>query len=39
MENHMQKTTPYLCFNAQAEEAVHFYLSIFNNSKIVTTPH
>src|SRR3990172_3871200 len=31
----MQKITPYLWFDKQAEEAANFYVSIFNNSKIV----
>jgi predicted 3-demethylubiquinone-9 3-methyltransferase (glyoxalase superfamily) len=31
----MQKITPYLWFNDQAEEAMNFYTSIFKNSKIV----
>ena len=30
----MQKITPFLWFDAQAEEAARFYVSIFNNSKI-----
>jgi predicted 3-demethylubiquinone-9 3-methyltransferase (glyoxalase superfamily) len=30
----MQKITPFLWFDDQAEEAVKFYVSIFNNSKI-----
>ena len=30
----MQKITPFLWFNYQAEEAVKFYTSIFRNSKI-----
>ena len=30
----MQKITPFLWFNNQAEEAVKFYTSIFRNSKI-----
>jgi predicted 3-demethylubiquinone-9 3-methyltransferase (glyoxalase superfamily) len=30
----MQKITPFLWFNDQAEEAVKFYTSIFKNSKI-----
>ena len=30
----MQKITPFLWFDDQAEEAVKFYTSIFNNSKI-----
>lgn len=29
----MQKITPYLWFDDQAEEAMNFYTSIFNNSK------
>jgi predicted 3-demethylubiquinone-9 3-methyltransferase (glyoxalase superfamily) len=32
----MQKITPFLWFNDQAEEAVTFYTSIFKNSKIGT---
>lgn len=31
----MQKITPYLWFEDQAEEAVNFYTSIFKNSKIL----
>jgi predicted 3-demethylubiquinone-9 3-methyltransferase (glyoxalase superfamily) len=30
----MQKITPFLCFDNNAEEAVNFYISIFKNSKI-----
>jgi len=30
----MQKITPYLWFDDNAEEAVNFYVSIFKNSKI-----
>ena len=30
----MQKITPFLWFDNQAEEAVNFYTSIFKNSKI-----
>jgi predicted 3-demethylubiquinone-9 3-methyltransferase (glyoxalase superfamily) len=30
----MQKITPFLWFNGQAEEAMNFYTSIFENSKI-----
>ncbi len=30
----MQKITPYLWFDGKAEEAVNFYVSLFNNSKI-----
>ncbi len=35
----MQKITPFLWFDSQAEEAVRFYTSIFNNSKIVSITH
>ena len=31
----MQKITPCLWFDNQAEEAVNFYVSIFKNSKIL----
>ena len=31
----MQKITPFLWFDDQAEEAMHFYVSIFKNSKIL----
>lgn len=31
----MPKITPFLWFDGQAEEAAHFYTSIFENSKIV----
>ncbi len=32
----MQKITPFLWFDNQAEEAINFYVSIFKNSKIVS---
>ncbi|TMA25346.1 MAG: VOC family protein [Deltaproteobacteria bacterium] len=32
----MQKITPFLWFESQAEEAANFYTSIFKNSKIVS---
>jgi len=32
----MQKITPFLWFNDQAEEAMNFYVSIFKNSKKIT---
>jgi predicted 3-demethylubiquinone-9 3-methyltransferase (glyoxalase superfamily) len=35
----MQKITPFLWFNDQAEEAANFYTSIFKNSKIQTITH
>lgn len=31
----MQKITPFLWFDNQAEEAINFYVSVFNNSMIV----
>jgi predicted 3-demethylubiquinone-9 3-methyltransferase (glyoxalase superfamily) len=31
----MQKITPFLWFDHQAEEAMNFYVSVFKNSKIV----
>jgi predicted 3-demethylubiquinone-9 3-methyltransferase (glyoxalase superfamily) len=30
----MQKITPFLWFNDQAEEAANFYVSVFKNSKV-----
>jgi len=30
----MKKTTPFLWFDTQAEEAMNFYVSIFKNSKV-----
>lgn len=35
----MQKITPNLWFKGNAEEAVNFYLSVFPDSRIVTTSH
>ncbi len=32
----MQKITPFLWFNTEAEEAINFYTSIFKNSKILS---
>ncbi len=32
----MQKITPFLWFDGKAEEAMHFYTSIFKNSKVGT---
>ena len=31
----MQKITPFLWFDGNAEEAMNFYVSVFNNSRIV----
>ena len=33
----MQKITPFLWFDGQAEEAAKFYVSVFKNSHIVRT--
>jgi predicted 3-demethylubiquinone-9 3-methyltransferase (glyoxalase superfamily) len=33
----MQKITPFLWFNGQAEEAMNFYVSIFKNAKVLST--
>lgn len=35
----MQRITPFLWFDTQAEEAAKHYCSIFKSSKIVTTTH
>jgi predicted 3-demethylubiquinone-9 3-methyltransferase (glyoxalase superfamily) len=35
----MQKITPFLWFDNQAEEAVNFYVSVFKNSKVKTMTH
>ncbi len=32
----MQKITPFLWFDGKAEEAARFYVSIFNDSKVLT---
>jgi len=32
----MQKITPFLWFDSNAEEAVNFYISLFKNSKILS---
>ena len=32
----MQKIVPFLWFNDNAEEAAHFYVSVFKNSKVVS---
>ena len=32
----MQKITPFLWFDNQAEEAMNLYVSIFKNSKILS---
>lgn len=35
----MQKITPFLWFDNQAEEAMNFYVSIFPNSKVLQVTH
>jgi predicted 3-demethylubiquinone-9 3-methyltransferase (glyoxalase superfamily) len=35
----MQKITPFLWFDTQAEAAADFYVSLFPNSKVVTVTH
>jgi predicted 3-demethylubiquinone-9 3-methyltransferase (glyoxalase superfamily) len=35
----IQKITPFLWFDTQAEEAVRFYVSVFRNSKIEAVTH
>jgi predicted 3-demethylubiquinone-9 3-methyltransferase (glyoxalase superfamily) len=35
----MQKITPFLWFDNQAEEAMNFYVSIFKNSKVIRVSH
>lgn len=37
MAKHLQRITPFLWFDHQAEEAANFYVSIFENSRILTT--
>jgi predicted 3-demethylubiquinone-9 3-methyltransferase (glyoxalase superfamily) len=32
----MRKVTPFLWFDHEAEEAMHFYVSVFKNSKVVS---
>ena len=35
----MQRITPFLWFDDQAEEAANFYVSVFKNSKIIEISH
>lgn len=35
MKTHIQKITPFLWFDSQAEEAANYYVSIFKDSKIL----
>jgi predicted 3-demethylubiquinone-9 3-methyltransferase (glyoxalase superfamily) len=39
MQTRVQKITPFLWFDGQAEEAANFYTSIFKNSRIVKITH
>jgi predicted 3-demethylubiquinone-9 3-methyltransferase (glyoxalase superfamily) len=39
MSPRAQKITTFLWFNNNAEEAVNFYVSVFKNSKILSTAH
>ena len=35
----MQKISPFLWFDNNAEEAMNFYLSIFKDSKVIRAAH
>ena len=35
----MQKITPFLWFDSQAEDAAKFYTSVFKNSKVLSVSH
>jgi predicted 3-demethylubiquinone-9 3-methyltransferase (glyoxalase superfamily) len=35
----MKKISPFLWFDTRAEEAADFYVSVFDNSRIVSTTH
>ncbi|WP_266184092.1 VOC family protein [Dyella humicola] len=37
MSSRFQRITPFLWFDRQAEEATNFYVSVFENSRIVST--
>ncbi|WP_218618730.1 MULTISPECIES: VOC family protein [Flavobacterium] len=39
MDKLIRKITPFLWFDNQAEEAMNFYISIFNNAKILKTSY
>jgi len=32
----MHRITPFLWFDGQAEEAMHFYVSVFRNAKVLS---
>ena len=33
----MKRITPFLWFESQAEEAMNYYVSIFKNSKVISS--
>jgi predicted 3-demethylubiquinone-9 3-methyltransferase (glyoxalase superfamily) len=35
----MQKISPFIWFDSNAEEAMNFYLSVFKNSKLISVAH
>lgn len=37
MNTRFQRITPFLWFHDKAEEAAHFYVSVFDNSRILST--
>lgn len=37
MSTRFQRITPFLWFNAEAEEAANFYISVFENSRILSS--
>lgn len=39
MNQRLQRITPFLWFDHQAEEAAYFYVSVFPNSRILGTTH
>lgn len=39
MNGKIKKISPFLWFDSQAEEAAKFYVSVFENSKILTTSY
>lgn len=39
MSPRFQRITPFLWFDHEAEQAVHFYVSIFENSHVLATTH
>ena len=39
IKNTTHKITPFLWFDANAEEATNFYTSVFKNSEIVSISH